>query len=90
MLEKNTTTTEIVSKSLTGSSVIADESGNNSTVITFSASIEKENGNIRNMPYIQQNILKPAMYVAHMEECKKDIQEFNNYVDKCLKGEDEQ
>ena len=42
------------------------------------------------MPYIQQNILKPAMYVAHMEECKKDIQEFNNYVDKCLKGEDEQ
>lgn len=89
MLEKNTTTTEIVSKSLTGSSVIADESGNNSTVITFSASIEKENGNIRNMPYIQQNILKPAMYVAHMTECKKDIQDFNDYIDECLKGEDE-
>nr|DAE97196.1 MAG TPA: hypothetical protein [Caudoviricetes sp.] len=89
MLEKNTETTTVISKSLTGSSVIADESGNNSTVITFSASIEKENGNIRNMPYIQQNILKPAMYVAHMTECKKDIQDFNDYIDECLKGEDE-
>lgn len=90
MLEKNTETTTVISKSLTGSSVISDESGNNSTVITFSANIEKENGNIRNMPYIQQNILKPALYVAHMEECKKDIQEFNNYIDNCLKGEDEE
>lgn len=89
MLEKNTETTTVISKSLTGSSIIADESGNNSTVITFSASIEKENGNIRNMPYIQQNILKPAMYVAHMTECKKDIQDFNDYIDECLKGEDE-
>lgn len=89
MLEKNTETTTVISKSLTGSSVIADESGNNSTVITFSASIEKENGNIRNMPYIQQNILKPAMYVAHMTKCKKDIQDFNDYIDECLKGEDE-
>ena len=89
MLEKNTETTTVISKSLTGSSVIADESGNNSTVISFSASIEKENGNIRNMPYIQQNILKPAMYVAHMTKCKKDIQDFNDYIDECLKGEDE-
>lgn len=89
MLEKNTETTTVISKSLTGSSIIADESGNNSTVITFSASIEKENGNIRNMPYIQQNILKPAMYVAHMTECKKDIRDFNDYIDECLKGEEE-
>ena len=89
MLEKNTTTTEIVSKSLTGSSVIADESGNNSTVITFSASIEKENGNIRNIPLVQQSIMNTSMYIAHMEECRADIKEFTDYVDKCLKGEDE-
>lgn len=39
MLEKNTTTSTVVIKQLNGSSVIADTSGNNSTVITFSANI---------------------------------------------------
>ena len=88
MLEKNTTTTEIVSKSLNGTSVITDESGNNSTVITFSAMIERENGVIRNMPYIQQNIINPAMYVSHLDECRNDIKTFSDYVDDCLKGEE--
>ena len=88
MLEKNTETTEVISKTLTGTSIIADESGNNTTVITFSANVERENGNIRNIPLVQQSILNPSMYVAHMEECKEDIQEFNNYVDRCLKGEE--
>lgn len=89
MLEKNTETTTVISKSLTGSSAIIDESGNNSTVVTFSATVERENGNIRNIPLVQQSIMNTSMYIAHMEECRADIKEFTDYVDKCLKGEDE-
>ncbi len=90
MLEKNTETTTVISKALRGESIIADESGNNSTVVTFSATVERENGNIRNIPLVQQSIINPAMYVAHMEECRADIKEFTDYVDKCLKGENEE
>ncbi len=85
MLEKNTTTSTVISKQLTGESVIADTSGNNSTVITFSTMIEKENGVIRNTPYIQQSIINPNMYIEHMDECRADMKEFADYVDKCLK-----
>jgi hypothetical protein len=85
MLEKNTTTSTVVIKQLNGSSVIADTSGNNSTVITFSANIEKENGVIRNLPFVQQSIINPTMYIEHMDECRADMKEFNDYVDACLK-----